>query len=312
MKYNKTWTDIGSQIQKLRKRGMIIEDKALAEFYLMNVGYYRLVGYWWPMQADKRTHLFKPGSKFENAIGLYNFDRELRLLIFDVIERIEIGFRARLNYQICAEVSPWWFEDSGIFKNVRQHQNTLESIDKELLRSREPFILDHFKKYLSDKRRPPAWKTIEIASFGNISKLYANLKPTIKSKNTVAAELGTVNHTYLPSWLQSFSQIRNICAHHGRLWNKNFPGRPKVLPKPPYPWITNLPTGREQHFLYLQLCCMKYLLNSISPDNHFTEKIGALLFKYPGVDPGAMGIKSNWMDEPLWVNNSINSLKKIN
>ena len=143
MEYNKFWTDIDSQIQKLRKRGMIIEDKALAEYYLMNVGYYRLVGYWWPLQADKRTHFFKSGSKFENAIGL---------------------------------------------------------------------------------------------------------------------------------------------------------------------WINNLPTGREQHFLYLQLCCMKYLLNSISPDNHFTEKLGALLCKYPGVDPGAMGIKCNWMDEPLWVNNSIKNI----
>ena len=180
MKYNKSWTDIGSQIQKLRKRGMIIEDKALAEHYLMNVGYYRLVGYWWPMQADKVTHFFKPGSKFENVVGLYNFDRELRLLLFDVIERIEIGFRSRLNYYVCAEVSPWWFEDPIIFKNAEQHHNTLESIDKELKRSREPFIKDHYVKYHRDKRRPPAWKTLEIASFGNISKLYGNLRKQIK------------------------------------------------------------------------------------------------------------------------------------
>ena len=271
----------------------------------MNVGYYRLVGYWWPMQSNKVTHSFKPGSKFENVVDLYNFDRELRLLVFGVIERIEIGFRARLNYHICSEASPWWFEDASIFKNPTRHQNTLDSIDNELSRSREPFILGHFEKYHQDTRRPPAWKTIEIASFGNVSKLYTNLSPKIQSKDIVAKELGTVNHTYLPSWLQSFSQIRNICAHHGRLWNKNLPGQPKILPQPPYCWIKNLPTGKEKHFLYLQLCCMKYLLNIISPGNHFTSKLLDLLLKYPSVDPIAMGIKPNWKDESLWVANRV-------
>ncbi len=305
MKYTKNWTDIHTQVEKLRSRGLIIEDNVLAEHYLMNVGYYRFVGYWWPMQADKVTHCFKPGSKFENAVDIYNFDRELRLLVFGVIERIEIGFRARLNYHICNEESPWWFEDYKLFKNIDQHNNTLLSIDQELLRSRELFILNHYKKYHKDKRRPPAWKTIEIASFGNVSKLYANLKPSIRSKNVVAKELGTVNHTYLPSWLQSFSHIRNICAHHGRLWNKNLPGRPKILSKPPHPWITNMPIGKEHHYLYLHLCCMKYLLNIISPDNHFTEEMSVLLEKYPGVDPFALGIKPNWKDEPLWVQNKV-------
>ena len=91
MIYNKSFFSISQQISQLKSRGLVISDQASAEHYLQNISYYRLSGYWWPMQADKIQHTFKPGSTFENVIAIYNFDRELRLLIFDVIERIEIG-----------------------------------------------------------------------------------------------------------------------------------------------------------------------------------------------------------------------------
>ncbi|HEU4555189.1 MAG TPA: Abi family protein [Chitinophaga sp.] len=135
MFYTKIPTTIDRQIIQLSERGLIITDEPLARHYLANVSYYRLAGYWWPMQANKATHVFKPNSRFENVIALYNFDRELRLLVFDVIERIEIA------------------------------------------------------------------------------------------------------------------QIRNICAHHGRLWNKNLPGRPNLMARPPRPWLTSVPPANEHHML---------------------------------------------------------------
>lgn len=112
--------------------------------------------------------------------------------------------------------------------------------------------------------------------------------------------MGTVNHTYLPSWLQSITQIRNICAHHGRLWNKNLPGRPKLLKNPPHSWIKDVP-GQSEHFmLYIHLCCMKYLLIIVHPANDFTERILFLLKQYPNIDPKALGLKPNWQNENLW------------
>lgn len=89
--------------------------------------------------------------------------------------------------------------------------------------------------------------------------------------NAIAKELGTVNHTYLPSWLLTITQIRNVCAHHGRLWNKNLPGTPKLMPKPPNDWIANVPGAAEFPKLYVHLCCMKYLMNVINPGSHFTQ-----------------------------------------
>ena len=103
MIYNKIAITIQEQITLLQGRGLQVNDIAIAEHFLSNISYYRLEGYWWPMQADKVKHIFKPNSRFEDVIALYNFDRELRLLIFDVIERIEVGFRTKVIYHLSHE-----------------------------------------------------------------------------------------------------------------------------------------------------------------------------------------------------------------
>lgn len=301
MVYTKPSITIQQQINLLKARGLAFGDEAIAALFLSNVSYYRLAGYWWPMQADKTLHTFKPRSTFENVIAIYNFDRELRLLIFDVIERIEIGFRTRLIYHLSHEISAWWFEDANNFKNAVEHTDSLIAIDRELNQSKEVFIKQHRLQYFTDLRRPPAWKTLEVVSFGALSKIYGNLKPVIAGKDLIAKELGTVNHTYLPSWLQTIAQIRNICAHHGRLWNKNLPGRPKLLSNPPNDWIANVPLVGEHRMLYVHLCCMKYLLNVINSGNHFTQKLNTLFIKYPNIDPNALGMKPGWQNEPLWM-----------
>lgn len=297
MIYNKPATTI----QALRQRGLIINDVNQAEHFLRNISYYRLEGYWWPMQSDKVNHLFKPNNSFDDVIQLYNFDRELRLLVFDVIERIEIGLRTRLIYHPSHEAGPWWFEDAANFKNPVTHTDALLSIDRELRHSKDTFIKTHYVRYHKDARRPPAWKTLEVVSFSTLSKLYGNLSSSLKSKDRIASELNTVNHSYLPSWLQSIAQIRNICAHHGRLWNKNLPGAPKLLPKPPAPWLINVPTPKEFPKLYIHACCMKYLLDAISPGHHFAPKLADLFTKYPTVDLHALGFYKNWKNEPLWL-----------
>ena len=83
MLYSKPAIDLADQIQLLESRGLIIDDKSLAEHFLAYVSYYRLAGYWWPLQSDKINHIFKPGSQFQTVVDLYNFDRELRLVVFN-------------------------------------------------------------------------------------------------------------------------------------------------------------------------------------------------------------------------------------
>ena len=295
-------TTIPEQIEILKSRGLIIDDEYLATLYLSNVSYYRLGEYWYSMQSDKENHIFKKDAVFSDVIFLYEFDRELKILLFDVIERIEIGLRTKLIYHLSHEYDAWWFQNFDIFTDSLALTKTLANIEEEISRTKEKYIKEHFKKHKDDQRFPPAWKTLEQTSFGSLSKLYGNLKNTIKSKDTIAKELGTVNHTYLPSWLQSIAQIRNYCAHHSRLWNKNLPGSPKLLSKPPFDWVEDVPKQHEFQNLYIHLCLMKYLLNIILPKNDFTSRLSELFKKYPSVDPNALGMKPNWENEKLWKN----------
>jgi len=300
MKYSKKALSIEEQIDQLKKRGLIFENETKAVHYLANISYYRLAGYWWSMQDDKEQHRFKDSSTFENVIKIYNFDAELRILLFDVIEKIEISLRTKLIYHLSHEIGPWWFQDISIFLNTPALVKTLDNIREEVERSKDVYIKEHKKKYKLDQRFPPAWKTLELTSFGSLSKLYGNLNHRIKSKDEIAKSYGAVNHTYLPSWLQSIAQIRNFCAHHSRLWNKNLPGTVKLLPKPPDNWIADIPKAHEFQKIYVHLCLMRYLLNRIFPNNEFSIRLQELMRKYPNIDPMALGFKDNWTKEPLW------------
>jgi len=300
MIYDKGALTIQDQISQLQDRGLTITNIGLAEKYLSHISYYRLQGYWWPLQSDKKNHIFKEGSSFEQVISIYNFDSDLRLLLFDVIEKIEISLRTQLIYHMSLEYGPWWFQDTELFRDVPALIKTLESIREQVERSKETFIKEHRKLYKNDLRFPPAWKTLELTSLGGLSRLYGNLKNNIQVKDTIAEEYGAVNHTYLPSWLQSITQIRNICAHHGRLWNKNLPGTLKLLKSPPNSWIKFVPKHHEFQYLYVHLCILKYLIDIIHPSNRFKEKLVALLERYPNIDEKALGIKDNWLIEDLW------------
>ncbi len=300
MIYDKKVFTIEDQISQLKERGLIIESEPLAKKYLAHISYYRLAGYWWSMQEDKSTHTFKPNSTFSNVINLYNFDAELRVLLFSVIEKIEISLRTKLIYHLSHEFDPWWFQNTQIFEDTSSLIVTLENLGKEIDRSKDTFIKAHKKKYKTDLRFPPAWKTLELTSFGSLSKLYGNLKHTVKSKDTIAEEFGAVNHTFLPSWLQSIAQIRNFCAHHSRLWNKNLPGTVKLLPNPPFPWLADVPKQHEFPKLYIHMSLMRYLLNIIHPKNSFSLDLSNLMNDYPNIDPNALGFKENWQEEPLW------------
>lgn len=292
---------VSQQVVQLQERGLLIKHPRIAEKYLLNISYYRLGEYWYVMQQDKEKHIFKPNSTFEDVIALYNFDAELRLLLFGIIEKIEISLRTKLIYHLSHEIDPWWFQNFELFIDSKALVKTLSNLEAEIERTKDVSIKNHKKKHKDDGRFPPAWKSLEQTSFGALSKLYGNLKNNVASKDIIAKEFGAVNHTYLPSWLQSISQIRNFCAHHSRLWNRNLPSTVKMLSKPPNPWITdaeNVP--KQSNKLYMHMCLMKYLLNTIKPDNEFTERLDALFKKYPNVDLKALDMKPNWQQEPLW------------
>ncbi len=143
---------------------------------------------------------------------------------------------------------------------------------------------------------PPSWMVMEITSFGSLSMLYSNLKPG-KEKREIAHYFGLAD-TVLKTWLHSIVYLRNVCAHHTRLWNRAMSIRPQ-MPRTPYKqWLKN--TASSNHRTYFILSMINYLLQTVNPNNTFKNRLAALLNKYPNVDVKAMGFPDYWEQEILW------------
>lgn len=294
--YPKKVLSLDKQIAQLKGRGLVIDDDNTAKNYLKNISYFRLQGYWWEFQVDKENHKFVEGTNFNDVINLYTFDRKLRLLLFDVLERIEIALRTKLVYYPSIELGHWWFEDKNNFFVEDFFDESIKEIEKELERTKEVFIEKHYEKY-GEAHRPPAYKTLEIVSFGCLSKLYSNLNNNIGAKDRIATEFDLPNPNFLKSWLLSFNTIRNIIAHHSRLWNRQLHFPPKVLGKPNSDFVNSPENERS---MYYSISCLLYVLNKVSPGHSLKQKIKNLLKENEFVDLEEMGFPEDWETEALW------------
>lgn len=305
---NKSAYSISDQIKLLKSRGMRFRDETLAASYLANISYYRLKGYWWDMQTDYKKHTFKPDTWFEDIIDRYNFDRKLRLILFDAIERIEIALRTKLIYHFSVSYGGLWYLDSNLFENrtiklndgtVKPiHQNILDELQKEFSRSREIFIQDHRNRFPNCDA--DAWKTLEVASLGTLSKIYKTLKHQLPEKATIANEMGLNLHSELSSWLEAITCVRNIVAHHSRLWSRNMVKPVEILNNPVGKWFINplMPVQAKKPFLVIS--CMVYLCNEITPGNRIKAEIHELIKSNPSVPIYKLGFLNNWHKEPVW------------
>lgn len=248
------------------------------------------------MEADKALHSFKPNSKFEDAIALYDFDTQLRSLIFEAIQGIEIALRTKVNYEFSMHHGAFWFYDTSLADDEHKFIENMNAIDRELQRSKEDFIKEHKEKY--DKPVfPPSWKTLELASFGTLSKLYYNCNDT-KTKKRIARQFNIPQHEVLESWMRSLTVLRNCCAHHSRIWNRRLTNAPQMKASMRGAWINT--TGIDGNKLYAITCCIAYWLDSMGRGDAFKTKLKNLLKTYPSVDAAAMGFPSNWTTHPLW------------
>jgi abortive infection bacteriophage resistance protein len=270
---------------------------------LENISYYRFSGYWYPLLADKQNHIFKPNTYFDTAFKLYKFDRELRKLIITELEKIEVAVRSKMAYVLSTEHNIFWIDDTTLFTNSSVHRATLAKIEDELDRSDEEFIVAFKSKYVN--RFPPSYILLEIASFGALSRLYGNLKPG-KPRKDIAKLFGLSDRVFA-SWLHSLVYIRNVCAHHARIWNRPMSIQPLFPRNASNAWITNRQTGINRIFYALSM--MLYLLNTVNPNHTFKQKLESLFRKYPNVDRTAMGFPANWHTEPLWNPEGLDEVK---
>lgn len=298
--YGKVPISIDDQILMLKGRGLTFGDETKAKQLLGNVTYFRLVAYMRPMEADKVTHQFKANATWEKAVELYDFDTELRKLIFAAIQKVEIAVRSKMINRFSLAHGAFWFVSSDLCVNERLFVQNMGAVDRELDRAKDDFIREHFERY-SSPAYPPAWKTMELATFGTLSKLFANFSDSAL-KNDIAKDFGLPRYVMLESWIQCLAVLRNACAHHSRVWNKVFTSPATMPERLPMDWVDV--TGVTANRLYARLCCIVYLLNAIDEENGFVVALKELLVSHPNVDVSAMGFPERWDEEPLWKTDS--------
>ncbi len=302
--YSKPALTYAAQLQQLKDRGLIVNNQAKALHLLEAASYYRLSGYWYPLLADKEQHVFKVDANFDTAFSIYKFDRELRLLVLSELEKIEVAVRAKMIYVLSQSRGSFWYQDSVNFSRPQKHAEILAKINQEYKRSDEEFIKAFQQKYSNPM--PPSWIMLEVSSFGTLSGLYSYLTPG-RDKRDIANHFG-LPEVVFTSWLHSIVYLRNICAHHARLWNKEMQIQPIVPNSPKKPFIirTNYTcpeTGRLlplNNKVYFILSMILYLMNTINPKHSIQLKFKSLLFKYPNIDVRAMGFPTEWETEILW------------
>ena len=221
MDYTKQPLNHPQILQMLKDRGLIIRDDKAALAQLRIMSYFRVSNYLRPMEQDKINHVFKPNSHFDNAINLYYFDKKLRALLFTAIQSFEIALRSKLIHHFSIVYGAFWIMDRNLFTDKKIFTDCSIRVQQEVYRSKEDFIQEHFRKY-SYPDVPPVWKTLEVASFGTLSKLFCNLNDN-RVKKQIARLYNLPQHQVLESWIKCIVILRNCLAHHARVWNRRFP-----------------------------------------------------------------------------------------
>lgn len=309
MTANKKSRTIQEQIDLLKARGMSIKDEQKTAFYLGNISYYRLKGYWWDMQQDFVNHTFKNGSCFDDVIARYQFDCQLRPVLFSAIEFIEIALRTKMIYHLSQAYGGLWYLDDTLFTDKKEHKSNLLGLQSEFARSGEIFAKAFRKKYPSNKPKnqmwesnvkPDAWMIFEVATFGILSKIYKNLIHNLPEKSKIANEFGLNLHNELSGWLEAITYLRNIVAHHSRVWSKNMVKRITLPNNPRNQWLENGLVEVQEKKAFLLITAMLYLCNAINPNSEIKTKLLTLFKDNPNIPIYKLGFLNNWQDEPLW------------
>lgn len=219
-------TNVDEQIALLRQRGMMIIDEEKAKEVLLDIGYYRLGFYWFPFEQSypsriNRTHIFRPGTTFEDIVKLYYFDFNLRGILSKYLNRIEIHLRTFLTYHVSNKhvSSPTWFVNPAVVSVDYIHEFGKTVYTSTFRRTLA--IKHHHKMHINDIYAP-AWKTIEFMTLGGIIHLFDAIKDQ-QTKREISEHFGIKHLPVFESYLTLIRTIRNACAHGSVLYDIALP-----------------------------------------------------------------------------------------
>ncbi|GAA2105816.1 Abi family protein [Brevibacterium salitolerans] len=323
--YAKPWLSVEEQILRLTRQGVEVSDKAHAVALLEAVGYYRLTGYLYPfrkseqyLDAQGRPRMrilsgYRSGTTLTHAAEIITFDRQLRMLVMEGVERIEVAVRTRIGYAL-GRTSAFAHEDPNCFTPAftaestdtrrpapSRHVQWLQRVNARRAGSDERFV-DHFREKYDD--RMPIWALTEILELGHLAVLYRGMKQVDAEQIASAFEVPTKK--LMASWLASLNYVRNVAAHHGRLYNRSLqyaPARPKIGQIPALDHLRDEETTKGTFGTYNALAVIAYLLRTIDSGSDWPLRLAALLQAFPTsqtLTVQSMGAPRRWQDVSLW------------
>ena len=191
VRYDKRPFSIDEQASRLIDRGLACDDLDRLKSYLANIGYYRLSAYWHPFElpstnGNSRNHHFLPDTSFNHVLSLYIFDRKLRLLVMEAIERIEVSVRTRWATALAMRHGSHAYMNAQLFKDIGKHEQDLARIESDLDGSNEAFIV-HYRSQYNDPPLPPVWAVVETMTLGTLSRWFRNTSDTAAKKEVIHA-----------------------------------------------------------------------------------------------------------------------------
>ena len=297
MNYTKQALTFGQQAAQMQSRGLVAATTAEIEARLRDASYYRLSAYWHPFKRPDESLV--PGTTLDQVWRRYVFDRHLRLLVMDAIERVEVAIlRTRMVEQFTVLHGPFGHRIWNNFKpdfKPSEHTKLMLDLDQSAERSNEVFVESFRTKYTAEPHLP-LWMAAEIMSFGQLFLFFRQLNRA--EQQQLSAEFGVLPPV-LESWLRCLNYVRNACAHHARLWNRELPIRPFVPDKKHQPdW--HLSTTPANDRIYAVLLLLRHLLRHVAPNTHWKDRLLKLLADYPEVPTASMGFPANWQTCPIW------------
>lgn len=302
--YAKPALTFQEQLQQLLDRGMVVADPPRAIGALSSISYYRLSAYWYPFRRKntdgKVTDHFDPGTRFDSVLELYEFDRRLRLLVMDAIERVEVAIRTRITYHMGHAYGAFAHMDPANFHSGFAHADWLNKLVDETKRSSDEFLRHYQKKYQGFPV-VPVWMVTEVMTLGALSLFYKGLvndqKAGVEDKKAVASHFN-VHHKQLGDWLHTLTYVRNVCAHHSRLWNRELSIRPYTGKNPD--WLP--PASPRNDRIFYVLLILRHLLRATTNSHEWKQSVEELL-TFADNNPQhalSMGIPVNWRLHPVW------------
>lgn len=317
MRYKKPYLTIPEQIALLEERGMLVADQGKAAEYLRRIGYYRLSAYWFPFRERKNTlggsqqidNKFKEGTEFKNITDLYAFDKTLRLIVLDAIERIEVSIRTEVALVVGAH-GPYAhrepkfldgkFTTRGPGESQSRYEKWLGMLDSRVATSKEEYASHFRSKYAGSQM--PIWIAVELLDFGPLSHFLSGMKYSDLQK--ISKSYGSIPQHLIKSWIRSLCGVRNVCAHHSRLWNRPLVHQP-TLPKAgqilELDHITETTTLNRR--LYAALAIMRLLLLQVNPRTKWARRLSDHIRTFPAsphINIASVGFPENWRKLPLW------------